>query len=406
MTRPVRHDGPRFTLNCALSCALLALIGSVNAYAASPPSKLETVVVSASRTQEAQRDVTASIAVISGEELERISAVHISEALNRLPGTWISRGNGQEHLTAIRSPVFTGPGSCGAFYFAEDGIPIRPSGVCNVNELSEINSEQAARVEVLRGPGTAVHGSNAQHGVINVISQPPPEKRETNLGLEAGPNRYARLLASHGDNQPGNAWRISVNAAHDGGYKDHSGFKQQKLSYRHDLEWSAVSLQSLLSINNLDQQTASFVVGKESYARTELKKENPNREAFRENRSARWYGRFDFAAANGDEVTITPFLRYQDMKFLQHFLVGQPLEETDCMARDGRARGLMRFHQACNCALVSMANGAPARSRKHKPLRSRVRPCCRPASTTIIASRHSALQHSCSSNGKHLSAHG
>jgi iron complex outermembrane recepter protein len=324
MNPPVRRNAARaLRSGAALTALLLATFGE-----AAAPTKLETVVVSASRTPQAQQDVSASIAVISGEELDRISAVHISEALNRLPGTWISRGNGQEHLTAIRSPVFTGPGSCGAFYFAEDGIPIRPTGVCNVNELSEINSEQASRIEVLRGPGTAIHGSNAQHGVINVISRQPPEQRETNLALELGPSRYARFLASHGDSRPGNAYRISVNAAHDGGYKDHSGFKQQKLSYRHDLEWSAVSVQSLLSINNLDQQTASFVIGKNAYARSERKKENPNREAFRENRSARWYGRFDLQAANGDELTITPFVRYQDMKFLQHFLVGQPLEEN------------------------------------------------------------------------------
>jgi iron complex outermembrane recepter protein len=50
----------------------------------------------------------------------------------------------------------TGPGSCGVFLFLENGIPIRPTGFCNVNELFEVNSEQAQSIEVLRGPAGVV----------------------------------------------------------------------------------------------------------------------------------------------------------------------------------------------------------------------------------------------------------
>ena len=68
-------------------------------------------------------------------DAETIAAVrhqHIHELLTRVPSVWLSRGSGQEHLTAIRSPVLTGAGSCGAFLYLEDGIPIRPTGFCNV----------------------------------------------------------------------------------------------------------------------------------------------------------------------------------------------------------------------------------------------------------------------------------
>ena len=86
--------------------------------------------------------------------------------MQRVPGTWISRGNGQESLTALRSPVLTGAGSCGAFYMAADNISLRAPGFCNVNQLFDANTEQAGRIEVLRGPATALYGSNAMHGVI------------------------------------------------------------------------------------------------------------------------------------------------------------------------------------------------------------------------------------------------
>lgn len=307
--------------------ALLGLLLAAGATAAEPP-RLETVVVSASRSDQAAAGAMPSIGVVSAEELALLGATHISEVLGRIPGTWISRGNGQEHLTAIRSPVFTGPGSCGAFYMAEDNVPIRPAGVCNVNELAEVNSEQAERIEVLRGPGTAVHGGNAQHGVINIISAAPPAQRAASLSLMAGPHGYLRSLGSYGDRGEGQAWRVSVNATRDGGYKDRSGFQQQKLSYRHDVDAAAFSLQSLLSLGNLDQQTASFVIGKDAYRDAARKKENPNPEAFRENVVARWSGRLRFDRGDAGTLTITPYLRYQDMRFLQHFLLGEPLEEN------------------------------------------------------------------------------
>ena len=148
-------------------------------------AELETVVVTATRSAGDAAKLPSSLSAIGARELGLIGAVHISEALSRVPGTWISRGNGQENLTAIRSPVFTGAGSCGAFYLAEDGVPIRPSGFCNVNALSEVNGEQAERIEVLRGPGTAVHGANAQHGVINVITRAAP-REGSERALEIG----------------------------------------------------------------------------------------------------------------------------------------------------------------------------------------------------------------------------
>jgi outer membrane receptor protein involved in Fe transport len=314
--RSVRARGVR-------ALALPALVAALPALAA----ELETVVVTGTRAPQSTAEVAASIRVVNQQDLQLVNAVHVSEALTRVPGTWISRGNGQEHLTAIRSPVLTGPGSCGAFYLAEDGLRLRPAGTCNVNELSEVNSEQAARIEVLRGPGTAVHGGNAQHGVVNVISTPPPESRAASVRLTGGPNDYARLLGSYGDAGSRGAWRVSLNTTHDGGYKDDSGYDLQKLSYRHDAEWSGIRLQSLLSLGNLNQETAGFVVGEDAYKDSDQQKANPFPEAFRDNQFARWYGRFTLDAGGG-ELAVTPYLRYQDMRFLQHFLTGQPLEEN------------------------------------------------------------------------------
>ena len=136
----------------------------------------EVQITSRSRRSEGLGDVNAAVSVIGAEELKRISQIHYQQALNRLPGVNIHRNNGQESLAAIRSPVFTGAGACGAFLVAENGIPVRSSGFCNVNEMFDTHSESADRIEVVRGPGSAFWGSNAMHGLINVVL-PKPGKR-------------------------------------------------------------------------------------------------------------------------------------------------------------------------------------------------------------------------------------
>jgi outer membrane receptor protein involved in Fe transport len=290
--------------------------------------KIETVVVTASRTEQALSSISSSISVIEREDLELIGAVHINQVLKRIPGTWISRGNGQESLTAIRSPVFTGPGSCGNFYMAEDGIPLRGTGFCNVNQLFDANTEQAQRIEVLRGPGTSVLGANALHGVINIISQPPAPSPRGIIDVEVGPDDYRRALFSYSYLSAKHAGRLSINATHDGGYQDHSGFDQQKISYRNDYSGEIWQIQSLLSLSNLNQDTAGYITGEDAYKDSDRLVENDFPEAYRDNFALRFYSRFLRQLNDDNSLQITPYLRYINSEFLQHYLPGQPLEEN------------------------------------------------------------------------------
>ena len=135
---------------------------------------------------------------ISKDDLLRVDPQHPKEIFQRVPGVWISRGYGQEHLTSIRSPVLTGPGACGSFLLLEDSIPVRPKGFCNVNGLFELFTEEATALEVIKGPASARFGGNALHGVINVVSsqQLSDEKRAM---INLGPNNYINLRFSYGE---------------------------------------------------------------------------------------------------------------------------------------------------------------------------------------------------------------
>ena len=319
-------------INLSLVKLLAVSAVSLPAFAAQPSETeagaLETITVTASRIEQPLMDQSSSLSVVTGDEIKMVSAVHVNELLTRVPGVWITRGNGQEHLTAIRSPVLTGAGSCGSFYAAEDGVSVKPTGFCNVNQLFDINTEQAARIEVLRGPGTTYHHSDAVHGVINVISQPPSAYPESIVGLEAGPNDYGRIKLSTSDSTEQFGYRINLNGSSDGGYQDNSGYDQQKMTARFDYQGDAWLSKTLVSVSNLNQETAGYVVGTDAYKDDDIRTENPNPEAYRDSQAARWQTHFERELNNGSALILTPYARHSKMDFLMHFLPGQPVEEN------------------------------------------------------------------------------
>ena len=158
-----------------------------------PADIIEELVVTSQRREQPRLWHPGNIDRLSAEILDEVRHHHMHELLSRVSGVWLSRGSGQEHLTAIRSPVLTGAGSCGAFLFLEDGIPIRPAGFCNVNGLLEANSEQAQSIEVIRGPANALYGSNALHGITNVLMPMPGPERAPSASLEVGANDFYRV---------------------------------------------------------------------------------------------------------------------------------------------------------------------------------------------------------------------
>lgn len=288
---------------------------------------LESIVITADRQQSALRDVPASIFTVGADDLNTVRHTHINEALARVPGTWISRNNGQESLTAIRSPVLSGAGSCGAFQMAQDGIPLRATGFCNVNQIFESNSEQAGAVEVIRGPGSILYGANALHGAINVISEPISDIATGDVAYELGPHRYNRIRATGSNTWGAHGIRASFNGTSDGGYKHDSGFDQQKLSLQHRYTNDNFSVTTAIHATNLNQETAGFIQGDDVYKNDDLKRVNPNPESFRDAESLRFSTRLQWETSFGS-VMLTPYYRKTEMTFLQHFLPGLPLEEN------------------------------------------------------------------------------
>lgn len=288
----------------------------------------DKITVTATRSSNNVMDIASNISWLDDQSLRLVEQQHINQTFVRIPGGWISRGNGQEHLTAIRSPVLTGAGGCGAFFIAQDGIGLRAPGFCNVNQLFDANTEQASSIEVLRGPGSTIYGSNAVHGVINVLTPNPVEVEHSSLSLSIGPHDFSRGMFSLSTNSEQHGVLFYGNLTKDGGYLQDSGFAQQKFDLIHQYQNGKWQIKNVLAITNLNQETAGFISGFEVYKDAALKRQNPNPEAFRDSQSMRIYSQISYVENDSTSITITPYVRWTDMQFLQHFLPWQPLEEN------------------------------------------------------------------------------
>lgn len=288
---------------------------------------LDEVVVTATRQSQSLREYAGSASVISADSVALVGPTHHSEILNRVPGAMIQRNSGQESLTAIRSPVLSGPGSCGAFLFLENSVPIRPVGFCNVNEMFELNFEQASSIEVLRGPVGVVYGSGALHGAINVL-QPAPANVTPSVSLEIGSDDFYRARGTFSALGTNTDFAATAIATSDGGWRVDSGLEEQKvnLAMVHRTEGSTFTLN--LAATNLNQETAGFIQGENSYRVESIAKSNANPEAYRDAYSVRLTGGYSTTVGNDIALNVRPYLRHSRMDFIQHFLVGKPFEDN------------------------------------------------------------------------------
>lgn len=304
-------------------CAVLLAASLTNPAAAEP---IDEVAVIGTRVETALNQLPNNITVLGNDLLQSLSAVHIQQALSQVPGVNYQRGNGQESLPAIRSAVLTGAGACGSVLVLEEAIPVRGAGFCNVNELFDTHFEQAAQIEVVRGANSAFYGSNSLTGSVNVSL---PASGADFVSIELGANQFVRAMGAvnyTASDSPAQG-RLYLTVSDDGGYRDQSGYRQHKLSWRHSGELGAWQIAAGATLTDLDQETAGFVVGLDSYRDPVLRRQNLDPEAFRDTQSLR--GWLSMSRDVGQSrFTLTPYLRKSEMDFLQHFLPGDPLEQN------------------------------------------------------------------------------
>lgn len=153
----------------------VAAAGFSHSALADEASELDTVVVTAAGYEQALADAPASISVISGEELNKQSYSDITDAMDNIPGVYVTGGGGSQDIS-IR-----GMDSSYTLYLI-DGRPISDGRAVNTNgsdggkQIGLPPVSMIDRVEVIRGPMSSLYGSSAMGGVINIITKKSTEE--------------------------------------------------------------------------------------------------------------------------------------------------------------------------------------------------------------------------------------
>lgn len=222
---------------------LISLYNATQAYAAprledsSLNVLLKTKIYSASKKPEDGRKSPSAQYVITEEDLKQMGIRHLADALRTVPGLQVAKLSSNKWMVASRG---FGEQFSNKLLVLIDGRPVYTtlfSGV--VWNQQDIPIQDIKQIEVIRGPGATMWGSNAVNGVINVITKSAEENigstMSTTLGFTDNGNAQTILEATHGRHlKDGGSVRGTVKLRSDPSYGSVSG-----LNY--DDEWQGRS---------------------------------------------------------------------------------------------------------------------------------------------------------------------
>jgi vitamin B12 transporter len=197
--------------------------------------KLPDVVISANRQVQARNDSSTANTVFTREDIDRLQPTSVSDLLSRVPGVQVAQSGGRGSATNV---YIRGTSTAQSLVLV-DGQRIS-SSTTGTSNLQYLNIEQVERIEVLRGSRSAIYGSDAIGGVIQIFT-----RRNTESGLQPrmhvgfGSNHtWERSLGlSGGDQQT----RFSLGASLD----DTAGINRTHTSYSSDGDHDAYRNQAV-----------------------------------------------------------------------------------------------------------------------------------------------------------------
>jgi outer membrane cobalamin receptor len=196
MPKNIRMNVLDAALLAAFPACVPALAVAQTTTTPSATSDLSAVVISATSQAQPIQDVQASVEVISAKDLAAYAGTSVPEALKMATGV-DARANGSNNFVAIRG-LISNAGS--PVLLLVDGL--RRTGKYGAPGLNLMGLEEVERVEIVRGPMSALYGADATAGVINIITKAPKPGQalggsaQLTLGAIDGEQRDTALLGA------------------------------------------------------------------------------------------------------------------------------------------------------------------------------------------------------------------
>ncbi|HEX4855608.1 MAG TPA: TonB-dependent receptor [Limnobacter sp.] len=180
------------------------------------------LVVTANRYQKSLSDVQADVTVIDKEDIQRSGATNLTDLLKRAPGIQYSSNGGAQQTASL----FIRGADSKHTLFLVDGQRIGPLDGFSQFQFQHMPLEQIERIEILRGPGSSLYGSDAIGGVVQIITKKAARKNEGDVAMSLGNNHTRKLNTSGTLAGEMGSIRIGVGHEYSGGInasRDNSG---------------------------------------------------------------------------------------------------------------------------------------------------------------------------------------
>lgn len=216
--------------------AILAAVFPCLAVAAPEAVTLDSVVVTGSRVEHSSFDLPVAVDVVDAERIGADQArVNASEALAAVPGISVQNRQNYAQDLQISSRGFGARSAFGVrgIRLISDGIPASmPDGQ---GQVASFNLDRAERIEVMRGPMSAIYGNNAG-GVIQMFTADGKGAPSVESSFSAGSSGTWKADASLQGENGGVGYVIDTSRFSTDGYRDHSAARRDqsmvKLTYR------------------------------------------------------------------------------------------------------------------------------------------------------------------------------
>ena len=198
----------RINMSLPIKLASLGLLAAAVSQSLYAQSDIETIVVTGARTPIQKQHLSGTVNIIDSEQITASQAQDVAELLRGMAGISISQSGGRGSLNELR---VRGTESNHILVLI-DGVEINDLGQGGLANFAHINLENIDRIEILKGAQSALWGSGAVGGVINIISKTGQTERGTSLRLELGDASSRRISASS-QNRVGDV-NYSVSVSH------------------------------------------------------------------------------------------------------------------------------------------------------------------------------------------------
>lgn len=187
--------------------AIASTLASLSFAATASVELIETTITTATRTEVSYAETLAAVSVFTRQDIDRLQAVDVYDLLSRAPGVTFVRNGGRGGASSMLLRGNQGDHSL----FLIDGVRIG-SATLGSAALASLSLAAVERVEIIRGPKSALYGADAIAGVVNIITRSVSKPREFSIETGFGSNSTSETSLYGGISGNGYSLTASANA--------------------------------------------------------------------------------------------------------------------------------------------------------------------------------------------------